>query len=241
MIAGLEKRAWTETLMFSAAAFLLFQVSLLFFLFAVPLFLLGLKRGQQPFLISAVLVAAAVVVQSGIRAAGLEANGPVGWFFFSLEAGYPLALIIGVAAVLWEKGRSLYGMLKAAVLVAVLSFPVVAVFSGNTQVTAFLQEQVSYIVQGLRESFSQSAGAAQSGALLAGMNTQEFVTFLGQLYIRNYLFGYFLLLTASWYIARGIYARLSGSGSFALTGFYMPEKLLWPFLVSWAGDRKSVV
>jgi hypothetical protein len=229
----MEKRAWTETALYVGAAFLLFQVSLLFFLFAVPLFLLGLKQGQRAFSYGAAAVTAAVLIQTVFRSAGIS-EGAVRWFFFVLEAGYPTALVIGIAAVLWERGRSLAGMLKGTVLVALLSFPVVAVFTGSEAVTSFLEEQVTLIVEGLRESFAQG-GAAQGSNFLSGTNTRELVSFIGQVYIRNYLFGFFLLLSASWAIARALYARMAGIEGFSLRRFQVPEKLLWPFLIGWAG------
>ncbi len=211
---------------------MLFQISLLFFLFAVPLFLLGFKQGQRAFVYGTAAVAAAVLIQTAIQSAGLE-NGAIRWFFFVLEAGYPLALIIGIVAVLWHRGRSLFGMLKGTVVVALLSFPLLAAFTGAEEVTSFLEKQVALVLEGLRESLSQ--GGAPGGTFLGEMDTQELVRFFGQVYIRNYLFGYFLLLSASWAIATAVYSRSSGISGFSIDRFYIPERLLWPFLIGWAG------
>jgi hypothetical protein len=124
-------------------------------------------------------------------------------------------------------------MLKGTAVVALASIPLMLVFSGNEELIAFLEEQIGLLIRALRESLTPEAS---TGSMLGGAGTQELVRFFGQVYVRTYLFGYFLLLSASWLLSRVVHSRSTGGGSsFTLDRFGVPERLLWPFLIAWAG------
>jgi hypothetical protein len=220
------RRRWVEIGLFTAAAFLLYQVRSAFFLSAVPLFLLGFKRGREDQLYGAALFLLFVGVQALIRVRGF-ADPQLRTFFAVVEMGYPVGFVGGVLLIHWRNGRSLYGMLEAAALIAALSIPFFLIFAGNAAVTGFLTEQIRSITTMLQEAL------AQGGASVFA-STDDAIELVKDLFFRNFLFSYFLLLSADWALAVGIHGRVAGGVGFKIEKFSVPETLLWPLLGLWA-------
>jgi len=232
-------REWTEVALFTGAAFLLYQISVLFFLVAVPLIVLGLKRGHEALLYGGSVLLAAILVQVFIRTRGLE-DEVLRRFFFMMEAAYPLSLILGVALLFWGRGRILYRLLSATVVVLLVSLPIAGIYSGNQEVMEFLQNQFELVLKTLQGGLN--AGAGNNGVqLLTAMNADSLYEMISKVFVRHYIFSYFLMLTGCWVLSYGIFRRSKGKVPYNLEYFTVPEVFLWPIISVWSGVLLDVL
>ena len=233
-------REWAEVAIFTGAAFLVYQISVLFFLVAVPLMVLGLKQGRNALLYGGAALLAAILVQVFFRTRGIEEE-VLRRFFFMMEAAYPLALILGVGVLFWTRGRMLYRLLGATGVVLLLSIPIAGVYSGNQEVMDFLQRQVKLVL----DAFQQSLGAQETGGnammLFAAMDSESLYTLISEVFIRHYIFSFFLMLTVCWALSYGIYKRSMGRSAYNLVHFTVPDILLWPVIAAWFGVLLDVL
>lgn len=232
-----DQRRWIEIGLFAGAAFLLYQIRAAFFLSAVPLFLLGYRRDKYAQLYGAGIFILAVFVETVLRIRGVDTPLPAR-YFVTIELAYPLSIVTGVIVVRWRSGRTLYRLLESVVLVGIITVPIILGYSRNTELSTFLAEQIRLITEAIRESFAESTG---TGPAVTAMSGDEMVKLVRDLFFRNFLFSYFLLLSAVWALSRFIYARAVGQAPFLLDGFTVPETLLWPFIGAWAGVLLDVV
>lgn len=233
MKIGALPREWIDLGIFAAAAFLLYQFGALFFLMSVPLFILGFKRGREYLLYAIGMLLGMVLLQVFIRTRGIE-SGVLRRFFFVLEIVYPLGILAGIAAVFWGKGRVLYRLLAGTAAVLIISLPVVGIYSGSQEVAGFLREQTGLILEALKSSMNNTV-ATGGTMMLATLDADEVYELILQLFVKNYLFSFFLVLSAGWLVADRLYSRFTGGTPFSLTGFHVPELLLWPILGTWTG------
>jgi hypothetical protein len=225
-----ERRRWIEIGVLTGAAILLYQLRLAFFLSAVPLFLLGFRRDSYAQLYGAGIFLLAVGLETLLRLNDLVSQ-PLRGYLFVLEFSYPLSLVTGVLVLQWREGRALRRLLEASIAVGALSVPVILVFRNSPELTAFLTEQIRIISESLREALSQGAQTTPPAGELAG---DPMVSMIETWFFRYYLFSYFLVLTAVWAVADGIYRRMSGRKPFSLLAFSVPESFLWPLIGLWA-------
>jgi uncharacterized protein YybS (DUF2232 family) len=101
-------------------------------------------------------------------------------------------------------------------------------------VIGFLKQQVQTITAAFKSNLD-SAASGEGTLLFASMDADAVYSLISQLFVRNYLFSYFLVMSSSWLIADRFYARVSGRSSFNLLFFRVPESLLWPIIAAWAG------
>lgn len=233
-------REWAEVAIFTGAAFLVYQISVLFFLVAVPLMVLGLKQGRNALLYGGSVLLAAILVQVFFRTRGIEA-AVLRRFFFMLEAAYPLALILGVGVLFWSRGRMLYRLLSASGVVLLLSVPIAGVYSGNQEVMEFLQQQVKLVLEGFQQSLGANETEGNSLMLFSEMDGESLYALISEVFIRHYVFSYFLMLTACWALSYGIYRRSMGRSAYNLVNFSVPEILLWPVIAAWFGVLLDVL
>ncbi len=233
-------REWTEVALFTGAAFLLYQISVLFFLVTVPLMVLGLKRGQEALLYGGSALLVAVLVQVFVRTRGIEEE-VLRRFFFMMEAAYPLALILGVALLFWGHGRVLYRLLSTTVVVLLLSLPIAGIYSGNQEVMEFLQEQIRVVMDVLQSGLGANGSGGSGVQLLSTMDAESLYKMISEVFIRHYIFSYFLMMTACWALSYGIYKRSKGGNPYNLEDFTVPEVFLWPVIAAWSGVLLDVV
>jgi hypothetical protein len=231
-----EQRRWIEIGLFTGAAILLYQVRAAFFLSAVPLFLLGFRRGGYAQLYGAGLFLLAAAVEIILRLRGF-AQPQLVRFFFLLEIAYPASLVAGILVVQWRGGRMLYRLLEAVVLVGVVSLPLILLYMNDSEVTSFLAEQIRLIAESLQEAFSREGEAAGPQV----MSGDAMVRLVKVLFFRNYLFSYFLLLSGMWALSDGIYRRTVGRAPFMLMRYTVPESFLWPLIGVWAAVLLDVL
>ena len=233
-------REWAEIAIFTVAAFLLYQISVLFFLITVPLIVLGLKRGPEAVLYSGTILLFAILVQVFIRTRGIE-DEVLRRFFFMMEAAYPVTLILGAALLFWGRGRILYRLLTATAAVLLVSLPIVGIYSGNQEVMEFLQQQFKLILESLQGGLGGNAAGANGVEVLSALDAESFYTLISEVFIRHYIFSFFLMLSACWAFSYGIYSRSKGSMPYNLVHFTVPENLLWPFIGAWFGVLLDVL
>ncbi|MFP4267291.1 MAG: hypothetical protein ACLFQW_04760 [Spirochaetaceae bacterium] len=225
-----QRRWWIEPGIFTAAAFLLYQVRALFFLAAVPLFLLGFRRGRHAQLYGIGLFILAVFVQTVVRMRGLD-EPQLARFFTVIEMAYPVSLAVGIFVIQWRGERTLYKLLESTALVGLLSMPIILVYSQNAVISAFMGEQIRLITEAINNAFERGTLTASAG----NSDAEGLVELIKGLFFRNFLFSYFLMLSGVWALSDGIYRRMIGDYPFRLKGFSVPVIFLWPFLGLWAG------
>ncbi len=225
---------WIAIGLFTGSAFLLYQVSVLFFLMAVPLLLLGKRWGRTPLLYGGSALLLMILIQVFIRTRGID-TVVLRRFFLMMELAYPLSILAGVAVLFHAPGRTLYRLLWSTFLVLLISLPIAGYYTGNQEVVGFLKEQVALIFETLKSGLDGNA-ATEGSLLFLSMDVEAVYEFITHLFVRNYLFSYFVVMALSWLVTKRLYARMVGRlEAFSLVNFRVPEQMLWPVLTAWAG------
>jgi hypothetical protein len=150
-----------------------------------------------------------------------------------MECVYPLSVLAGVTILFIVPGRVLYRLLLATGIVLLFSIPIAGYYAGNQELVGFLKEQVRILFEALKSGLNNAV--AQEGQLFYAMDADTVYDFITRLFVRNYLFSYFLVMALSRFVADGFYRRMTGRSPFSLEAFRVPEILLWPVLTAWAG------
>ncbi len=233
MEVSLQKHQLLIFSVFTAVSILIFQINVVFFLFAVPLFIIYSRYGIVYLSMSVFIVALVVVIQTIIRASGIEGK-ELRLFLILAELLYPLAILAGVLMVSWFNNRTLYLFLAATIGFALISFPVLFHYSGNTEIVNLLKDQIVTVSKMFRDSVSNT-DSFEAAVLLKQMSPELIVDSTAKLVMRNYLFAYFIMLTSSWYIADILISRASKKKSLRLVNFTIPDVMIWPLIVFLVG------
>jgi len=228
MEVSLQKRHLLIFSVLTAASILIFQISVVFFLLAVPLFIIYRRYGIVYLVMSGFFVALVIVIQVIIRASGIE-DSTLRRFLIFAELFYPLALIVGVIIVSWFNKKTLYLLLTATIVFALLSFPVFYYYSGNFEIMELLKNQVVSVSNMFRDSISTS-DSFEANVLLKQMSPELVVKSTAKLVLRNYLFAYFIMLTFSWYIADLLVCKISKKEPLRLVYFAIPDIMIWALI-----------
>jgi len=239
MKSGAIPKEWIDLGICAGASLLLYQVGALFFLMAVPLFILGFKRGKEMTLYAMGIILVFVLLQVFIRTRGIE-GGALRRFFFLMELIYPLVILSGIAGVFFIKGRVVNRLLLSTVAVVLLSLPVAGVYSGNQEVMGMMKEQIGFILEALKSGVD-GAVADEGTLMLSTLDADTVYSLVSQLFVKNYIFSYFLVISSGWLIADRLYSRFFGGKAFRILSFYVPQWLLWPVLGAWTGVLLDVV
>ncbi len=235
MTLSARRRVVIETVALAAASVLFYRLGFLLFLFMVPLQVLYLRRGAKPFLTAlggvflgfVVMRAAQIVALS----AELERMNPL---LLSADLVIPLGLLGGLALVNLQPGgrvHSVYRVLLAAGLLTALTAPIVWVVGRSPELRESVITQFEQVYELVRET------AGDAGAAMPQFEEGEFEPMFMQavgVLLRTYVFAFTLLLLANWFIGNafaGTWHRSPG----ALHRFEVPNRLLWPSLLAWAG------
>jgi len=222
-----------EIALFAGAAFLFSQISLLFFLMAVPLILLGKRQGLRALLIAGGFLLVVLLVQIYFRVGTIE-EPVLRRFFFMMKFAYPLTMIAGVWILFWARGRTLFRILTASGFVLLISLPIAGYYTGNQEVMEFLKEQLQILLGNIQAGLNSNA-AGETEILLSSLESEELYELVSKIFTRNYLVSYFLVISFSWYVAEGFYHGIHGGQNFLISSFRLGESFLWPFLITWAG------
>jgi len=235
MEVSLQKRHLIIFSALTAASILIFQISVVFFLFTVPLYVIMRKYGFQYVSMAAFFVAIVMVTQTLIRGSGIEGDS-LRSFLIILELIYPLSLLGGMLVISYFRGsrKVIFLLLAASAGFYILSVPVFVHFSGNNEIVTLLKDQIIYVAQ----MFSKGAGSADSfenALLLKELQPERIVVTTAKLILRNYVFAYFIMLTVAWYFADAVIRKTEKRSGIKLVNFRVPEILLWPLIISLLG------
>jgi uncharacterized protein (DUF486 family) len=222
----------------TAASILIFQINVVFFLFAVPLFIIQQRYGVQYLFMAGFFVALVIVIQTVIRGSGIEGKS-LRQFLIIAELAYPLAIICGVIGISYYQMRTLHLLIAATMGFAILSFPMIYYYSGNEEIVTLLKDQIIYV----SDIFSKGAASSdsfESAVLLKELQPDRIIEATSKLVFRNYLVAYFIMLTGSWYFADAVSRRWHRKPKFKLVEFIVPEILIWPLIVSLIGILADV-
>ncbi len=239
MEISLQRRNLLIFAALTAASILIFQISVVFFLFAVPLFIIQQRYGVQYLFMAGFFVALVIVIQTVIRGSGIEGKS-LRQFLIVAELAYPLAIIGGVLGISYYYNiRTLYLLIAATAGFAILSIPVIYYYSGNDEIVALLKDQIIY-VSDIFSKGAESSDSFESAVLLKELQPERIIESTSKLVFRNYLLAYFIMLTGSWYFADAFSRRIDKRPKFRLIGFFVPETLIWPLIVSLVGVLADV-
>ncbi len=235
MTLSAQRRVVIETVALAAASLLFYRLGFLLFLFMVPLQVLYLRRGAKPFLSALVGVFLGFVVMRVVQIIALSAElERVNPLLLSADLVIPLGLLGGIALVNLQPGgrlHSVYRVLLAAGLLTALTAPIVWVIGRSPELLEAVITQFEQVYELVRET------AGDAGAAMPQFEEGEFEPmFLQavQVLLRTYVFAFTVLLLANWFIGNafaGTWLRNPG----ALHRFEVPNRLLWPSLLAWAG------
>ncbi len=222
----LGKQVVKELVFAAVASFLIFQLSLFFYLFTIPVFYIGRKYGWHASVVLAVVLLAAVAVQLVVKMRGFEDSQLKG-FLVIYGLSYPAMLLAGTAVVTVFSGRSLYKMLAATVLFAAAGIPAILIFSGNDHVVAFLKEQITYVTGIILGNESSLASM--------DLNSSDLMDMVKVIAFRDFIAAYFYLLAGCWYLADLFFAKRQKTGRFSLENFDFPDWFVWILIASLSG------
>ncbi len=229
----LRKDRIVELIIVTGVSFLLFQLSFVFFLFIVPVFYIGRKRGWHAAVIAALVLFIAIALQLTLRIRTVE-NTTLRRFVTIYGLSYPVLLLVGALIVAVFSGRSMTKILAATGLFAVVSIPVILIYSGNNEVVSFLKEQISYVAGMFTKGLSKSS-SGDASVLLNALQPAKLMEMIRVIFFRDFIAAYFLLLTGTWYIADLISSRKNKSERFSIAHFTVPEQFIWVLIVSLSG------
>ncbi len=229
----LRKDSIIELLIVTGVSFLLFQFSFIFFLFIVPVFYIGRKRGHPTAVLAGVVVCVAITIQLVLRMKAVE-NPELRRFVTVYGLSYPVFLMTGALIVTVFAGRSLTKMLVATGLFAVVSIPVILMYSGNSDVVSFLKEQITSVAHIFTKGLSKSS-SPNAALLVNELQPGKLMEMIKLIFFRDYIAAYFFLLSGSWYVADFFSNRKMKAGRFSIDSFTVSEWFIWVFIISLAG------
>ena len=126
-------------------------------------------------------------------------------------------------------------LLAAAAAAGLASLPVILSLSANTTFAGNIDALFTVVSSYLTSAFSENS-AVQSPILTQAFQPESLKRMAGDLFFKSYVFGYFLILTSSWWAGTllGAKAARKNPGIVKLADFKMREQYLWIFIAVWA-------
>lgn len=211
------------------ASFVLYQFTLFYVLFLVPLHVLALRRDRKDFLLVSAGVALAILIQEISRMVRFGA-GRQESLLLAVGLFVPLAFVGG--AVFFHAAlpsvRRLYRFLLQACLTGLCALVLIAVYEAGGQAA---ENTKTLIVEQLRILMTGMDGEPMFGIMDVEMLYTLAIAILERTFLSGMMLQSALMLGIGYLIA----GRMTGNRFFRITGFHVPERLLWPSLVIWAG------
>lgn len=233
MEVSLQKRHLLIFSVLTAVSILIFQISVVFFLLAIPLFIIYQRYGFRYLSLAGFLVALVIVIETIIRGSGIEGSN-LRHFLIVAELVYPLSIIGGVIGISWYRKRTLYSLIAVSAAFAVISFPIILYYSGNAEIVNLLKNQIIFVSDMFRETVT-AADSFESSVLVNELHPDLIIESTLKLVFRNYIFAYLIMLTGGWFVADSIEKRLKKKQQFKLVNFVVPEVMIWPLIIVLAG------
>jgi len=217
------------------ASLILYHLNILLFLFLVPLQVLYERRGEQAFTEATVVFAVAIAVIRLLRITLSDITQAEG-VILGLDLIIPLLLIGGLYAVniLWNYfGRKLFTMYAAALIAASIAIPVGIFISRRPDIIEYFLEYTKQITAVMRDSLgSEDITGTSLGIFL---EPKQMIAFIREIISATFVFLYFFLLSAGWWIGHeiGVHTSKQHYKSLPAERFFLPENMIWVFLLSW--------
>ncbi len=224
-----ERINWSDIIRTAIPAFLLMMLRV-YPVFLIPLYLLASRRGLKSLIIAAVLTA------SAFFAAGYSLAGTMLAEYGVWQTAEKLVIpdllfvvLLTAAAVLTEiiksrVERSLYRILIIGSGLGFISLTVLYVLGK----TGLFEDVVK-----LQQDFVNAV--YNTAVTLTGEELQADAAVFRKIFLGCTMVSVVLILAANWRIAQFFIRRRERRNPFSLTGFFLPEKFIWPLMFSWAG------
>lgn len=223
------REEWGDLLIASILSFTLFQLNMLV-LFCIPLQILFVRKGDRYLLYGSVSVLITIVIVSFIRTASIEDPVMKRSIQFA-DVLLPAIIVAGVVAtdLRWKiRPRTLYKVLVVSLGAGIISIPIILLLSRSDGFHDFLTGQVESVAALFQ------AGRQEGEAGIATANVESLVSNIKVILLRNYLFVYFITVAGSVWAGRAIAARMARTRSEGFRNFHIPDRMIWPLLISWA-------
>lgn len=222
---------WGELLVASLVSFFLYQMNMVV-LFCIPLQILFIRKGERHLLYGCAAVLATLIVTGLIFSGGADESGFRGSFLLS-QIGLPALFLAGLVGVnlRWNgRLRTLYKVLGVVIAAGAVSIPVIYLLGRDDGFSNYVRNQVASVARVLE------SGAAEGveGAGMFQIDVDVLTDVIIGIILRNYLFAYFLTVAGSVWIGRAIAARLARVPTVGLREIRIPDRMIWPLLLSWA-------
>ncbi|MCK4540900.1 MAG: DUF2232 domain-containing protein [Spirochaetales bacterium] len=226
------KSTWGEIAGLMIAAFVLYITGLFSAFFLVPLLILAERKGFQAYLRGSLGMLAGVVIRIMVfQKGGLRLSEAL----LNIETLFAAIFLLGGAVLFWERipfKRTLYRLLLATGIIGILSVPIILYLFGNEEILSLFRIQIEDAILVLTQG-------ADPG--LIGIDPDELALVMIDLLKRNYLFTFFAILTANWWIGTTLHRKRIRQDSFKLKNFRLPDKMIWGLLLPWTGIFLDVI
>lgn len=186
---------------------------------------------------SSLTVLAAVIISALVNTRFME-NEELKQMLIFIELLFPVMLMAGIFAMNMESPyrlRKLYLLLGVTGAVGLVSIPIIFWLLQSEVFMTAMREQIDFILSALYGSPEAAETGLNGGMLGRILNPEAMMETLKEVMLRNYLFSFFLLLTLNWRMGYGLGLRTRGIQPLRLKSFFLPDKMVWILLLSWAG------
>jgi len=230
------------------ASLALAQLQLFFFLFVVPLHLLYRVQGRRSFFLGALLTTAALAGQMLVDLSALEEQ-ELFRLFMLVQASVPVMLLTGVYMMLDRETfrfNGIYRFLLALLVVGIIGFLVFPRVFNNETLARLIQSQWEQMGR-LFTAGNRVEGGMEDALIQEFFRSPELWTEMTDLFLRTWLVGFAGIILFCWRLGERFWYTLRLRSALTrgeeitalkppglLTGFRVPQSLLWPFLLAWA-------
>lgn len=177
----------------------------------------------------AALAVAALLRTAQVAERGLRLN------LLAIDLLLPAFFLVGLGAtnMQWKvQLRLFYKVICVTLVAGVASIPVIYLLSRDEQITALIKAQI----EGVSQVFAGVAAEGVTGTAATGIlsDPDALVQLIQSILLRNYLFMYFAILSGSVWMGISVGNRTVGRAPRKFADFFLPEKMIWPLLFSWA-------
>ncbi|MCL2792257.1 MAG: YybS family protein [Spirochaetaceae bacterium] len=229
------KKIEKEVIIFSLISVFLYQSVYFFIFFLIPLQLLRNRKGFLQMMQAAVIVSAITLIACFFRTNRVE--------IFALRSGIIFSEVLVVIIMLlgflyinynWQGNPR---MLKKLVIVTIGAFfigiPVLLTYN-STVFQDFYKSQIAVFLEGTIRTFGERSGneTLDIVAILKTVDAETVYNTIKVAIMRSYLFLYFILLSASWWLGsmKIIDGKLSNNVS--LKTLSIPQFIVWPLIIA---------
>ena len=229
------KKIEKEAVIFSLLSVFLYQSIYFFIFFLIPLQLLKNRKGFLQMIQAAIIVSVITLIACFIRTGRVETFG----LRSALIISEILVLIIMLLGFLyinynWPKNPR---MLKKLLIVTIGAFlfgiPVLLIY-GSTVFQDFYKSQLAIILETMIYAFSERSSNEDLDfiARLRAVDAETIYNIIKVAIMRSYLFLYFILLSASWWLGNIRTADGKWSSKVDLKTLSLPEIMVWPLIIA---------